>query len=126
MHPKHFIKKIILSSFCGAGIFLIMACSNSAYDSQQLVVSLRLDAPGEVEKILLSSPTPEGRDTLYKDQIGTQQTVRLQCPQKGEGTVQICVFTKQDTICSDQLYVEPGYRPLLKMEGKQLKVLRNF
>ncbi|GAB4403853.1 MAG: hypothetical protein OHK0053_28990 [Microscillaceae bacterium] len=103
-----------------------MTCSNRSFDSQQLIVSLRLDAPGEVEKILLSTQTSKGGDTLYKYQIGTQQTVRLQCPQKGEGTVQICVFTKQDTICSDQLYVEPGYRPLLKMEGKQLKVLRNF
>ncbi|NJL13648.1 MAG: hypothetical protein HC913_12015 [Microscillaceae bacterium] len=61
-----------------------MTCLVSSYDSQQLIVSLSLDAPEDVEKILLITQTPEGRNTLYKAQIGTPQNVQLQCPQKGK------------------------------------------
>ena len=40
---------------------------------------------------------------------------------KGEGTFKVCVYSLNDTICSEH-YVEGGYRPKLKCNAKSIDV----
>ncbi len=107
---------------------LLAACnSDLSYDKIEgfkygeiLVVILDLEDTLEIEKITLKSSHSKFIDSVSKKEIGNKKTIKLKCPQIGEGAFSVCVFTKKDTLCSKDSYVEGGYRPKLKLR-KDLK-----
>lgn len=120
--------KITLPVFFILTTILLTACNpDLSYDkiegfkySEILVVTLDIEDTLKIEKITLKSSYSKYTDSIIGKEIGNKKTIKLKCPQIGEGTFVVCVFTKKDTLCSKDSYIEGGYRPKLKLK-KDLK-----
>jgi len=107
----------------------LTACNSDekikGYKSNEiLVVKLEIEDNLPIEKITLHSSYRQFIDSISKHEIGNNKTIKLKCPQKGEGTFSICVFTNKDTICSKKSYIEGGYRPELKLKNKKFETVK--
>ncbi|MEQ1734138.1 MAG: hypothetical protein ABL940_10715 [Bacteroidia bacterium] len=91
-----------------------------------LVVTLDIEDDLTIEKITLHSSFGQYTDSISRKEIGKKKTIKLKCPQKGEGTFSICVFTDKDTLCSKGSYIEGGYRPRLKLKNNKFETLKWF
>lgn len=85
-----------------------------------LVVTLNIDDNVVIEKIILKSSFKNHSDSILKHEIGDKKIIKLKCPQKGEGTFSICVYTSKDTLCSQEEYCEGGYRPKMNLKEHRL------
>jgi hypothetical protein len=106
----------------------LTACSSDdkieGYKSHEiLVVKLDIEDDLPIEKITLRSSYGQFTDSISRQEIGNKKTIKLKCPQKGEGTFSICVFTNKDTICSKDSYIEGGYRPRLKLKNNKFETV---
>lgn len=109
----------------------LLSCKSSdkieGYKSNEiLVVKLDIEDDLTIEKITLRSSYGQFTDSILRKEIGNEKAFKLKCPQKGEGTFSICVFTNQDTLCSKGTYIEGGYRPRLKLKNKKFEMLEWF
>jgi hypothetical protein len=106
----------------------LTACNSDdkieGYKSHEiLVVKLDIEDDLTIEKITLRSSYGQFTDSILRNEIGNKKTIKLKCPQKGEGTFSICVFTNKDTICSKDSYIEGGYRPRLKLKNNKFETV---
>jgi hypothetical protein len=106
----------------------LTACNSDdkieGYKSHEiLVVKLDIEDDLTIEKITLRSSYGQVTDSILRNEIGNKKTIKLKCPQKGEGTFSICVFTNKDTICSKDSYIEGGYRPRLKIINNKFETV---
>ncbi|HRP90157.1 MAG TPA: hypothetical protein PKX92_08960 [Edaphocola sp.] len=107
----------------------LTACNSDekieGYTSHEiLVVTLDIEEDLTIEKITLRSSFGLYTDSILGKEIGNKTTIKLKCPQKGEGTFSICVFTNKDTLCSQDSYIEGGYRPRLKLKNNKFETLK--
>jgi hypothetical protein len=98
--------------------------NDSPHPSEFIIVNLKVEDDIEIFKIVLH--TDDGRDSITKEDIENKKEFELQAQQIGEGNFSICVFTKTDTLCSQDEYVEGGYRPKLILKNKKYEVLNSF
>ncbi|MBK8984434.1 MAG: hypothetical protein IPM38_19470 [Ignavibacteria bacterium] len=91
-----------------------------------LIVTLEIEDDTAIEKVTLQSSHGQFTDSILQNEIGNNKSIKLKCPQKGEGTFSICVFTKEDTLCSEESYAEGGYRPKLKLKDNKFETLEWF
>jgi hypothetical protein len=106
----------------------LTACNSDdkieGYKSHEiLVVKLDIEDDLTIEKITLRSSYGRFTDSILRNELGNKKTIKLKCPQKGEGTFSICVFTNKDTICSKDSYIEGGYRPRLKLKNNKFETV---
>jgi hypothetical protein len=109
-------------------VVALTACNSDdkigGYKSHEiLVVKLDIEDDFPIEKITLRSSYGQFTDSILRQEIGNKKTIKLKCPQKGEGTFSICVFTDKDTICSKDSYIEGGYRPRLKLKNSKFETI---
>jgi hypothetical protein len=107
----------------------VISCSSDSDEkiegyktNEIIVVTLDIKEQQGIEKVTLLSSG--NKDSILKREIGNRTTIKLKCPQKGEGVFSLCVYLSQDTICSKEGYVEGGYRPKLIFRDKTLKVVK--
>lgn len=86
-----------------------------------LVVTLDIEDDIDIEQVTLTSTG--GTDKVLGTQIDNRQKVKLKTPQRGEGTFSICVYTATDTLCSQNSYIEGGYRPKLRLKNNKFETL---
>ncbi len=120
---KIFLRLLVLISATA-----LTACNSDdkieGYKSHEiLVVKLDIEDDLTIEKITLRSSYGQFTDSILRNEIGNKKTIKLKCPQKGEGTFSICVFTNKDTICSKDSYIEGGYRPRLKLKNNKFETV---
>ena len=106
----------------------LTACNSDdkieGYKSHEiLVVKLEIEDDLTIEKITLRSSYGQFTDSILGKEIGNEKIIKLKCPQKGEGTFSICVFTNKDTLCSKDSYIEGGYRPRLKLKNNKFETI---
>jgi len=89
-----------------------------------LVVTLEILDDIDIDEITLTSNG--ATDKIKGDQIENKKKIKLKTPQSGEGTFKICVYTKTDTLCSQDSYIEGGYRPKLRLEDNKFETLEWF
>ena len=88
-----------------------------------LVVKIDIEDELKIEKITLRSSYGQFTDIILGKEIGNKKSIKLKCPQIGEGTYSICVYTDIDTICSNDSYIEGGYRPRLKLKNNKFETI---
>ncbi len=122
-------KRISKILFIATLTFLI-ACNSNTNEKIEglksfeiLVVTLDLETTNNIEKIILNKSQRQPADSILKFEIADKKTIRLKCPQQGEGTFSICVYTPNDTLCSQEHYVEGGYRPKLKLKNNKFETV---
>lgn len=122
------MRKIIFRLLVLIFVVALTACNSDdkieGYKSHEiLVVKLDIEDDFTIEKITLRSSYGQFTDSILRQEIGNKKTIKLKCPQKGEGTFSICVFTDKDTICSKDSYIEGGYRPRLKLKNSKFETI---
>jgi hypothetical protein len=86
-----------------------------------LVVTIDIVDNFDIEKITLTSTG--GTDEILGNKIENRQKIKLKTPQLGEGTFKICIYTKTDSLCSQDSYIEGGYRPKLRLKNNKFETL---
>lgn len=86
-----------------------------------LVVTIDIVDDFDIEKIILTSTG--GIDEILGNNIENRKKIKLKTPQFGEGSFKICIYTISDTLCSQGLYIEGGYRPRLRLKNKKFETL---
>jgi|SRR5690554_301275 len=86
-----------------------------------LVVTLEILDEIEINEITLTSSG--GTDKIKGSQIENKKKIILKTPQSGEGTFEICIYTETDTLCSQDSYIEGGYRPKLRLKNYKFEIL---
>lgn len=89
-----------------------------------LVVTLEILDDIEINEIILTSNG--ATDKIKGDQIQNKKKIKLKTPQSGEGTFKLCLHTKTDTLCSQDSYIEGGYRPKLRLKNNKFETLEWF
>ena len=122
------MRKIIFRILVLISATIIIACNSEdkieGYKSYEiLVVKLDIEDDLTIEKITLRSSYGKFTDSILIQEISNKKTIKLKCPQIGEGTFSLCVFTKKDTICSKDSYIEGGYRPRLKLKNNKFETI---
>jgi hypothetical protein len=122
------MSKIIFRLLVLISATALTACNSDdkieGYKSHEiLVVKLEIEDDLTIEKITLRSSYGRFTDSILRNELGNKKTIKLKCPQKGEGTFSICVFTNKDTICSKDSYIEGGYRPRLKLKNNKFETV---
>ena len=87
-----------------------------------LVVTLEILDDIKINKITLTSTG--GKDKINGDQIENRKKIKLKTPQNGEGTFKICIYTNTDTLCSQDSYIEGGYRPEVRIKNNKFETLK--
>lgn len=87
-----------------------------------LVVTLDIFDNFDVEKVTLTSTN--GTDEILGSKIENRNKIKLKTPQLGEGTFKICIYTTTDTLCSQDSYIEGGYRPKLRLKNNKFETLQ--
>ncbi|MNR00802.1 hypothetical protein D3C85_1165860 [compost metagenome] len=108
---------------------LLTSCNNDEKieglkPNEILVVTLEVLDNIEINEITLTSTG--GTDKINGDQIENKKRIKLKTPQSGEGTFKICVYAKTDTLCSQDSYIEGGYRPKLRLKNNKFETLEWF
>lgn len=90
-----------------------------------LVVTLEVADDSKIEKVILNSSYRHFNDSVFGSTIEDKSAIKLKCPQISEGTFSICVYTNKDTLCSDDYYIEGGYRPRLRLKNNKFETLNS-
>jgi hypothetical protein len=107
-------------------LILLTSCDSedkiNGYKSNEiLVVTIDIVDNFDIEKIILTSTG--GKDEILGKKIKNRQKIKLKTPQFGEGTFKICIYTTTDTLCSQDKYIEGGYRPKLRLKNNKFETL---
>ena len=86
-----------------------------------LIVTIDIIDDFDIEKITLTSTG--GTDEILGNKIENRRKIKLKTTQLGEGTFKICIYTKADTLCSQDSYIEGGYRPKLRLKNYRFETL---
>ena len=125
------MKKLIFKLLILISVITMISCNSDekieGYKSNEiLVVKLEIEDDLKIEKITLRSDYSQFTDSILQQEIGNKKTIKLKCPQKGEGTFSVCVYTKKDTLCSKDSYIEGGYRPQIKLKNNKFETVEWF
>ena len=92
------------------------------YKSNEIiVVTIDIVDDFDIEKITLTSTG--GKDEILGNKIEDRKNIKLKTPQLGEGTYTICIYTTTDTLCSQDSYIEAGYRPKLRLKNNKFETI---
>ena len=108
-------------------VFVFTGCDTDFkidnYKSNEiLAVTLEIEDDIEIEKVTLKSGDGKYSESISRFEFGEKKTLTLKCPQKGEGTFSVCAYTKSDTVCTEEIYAEGGYRLKLKLKANKIEV----
>lgn len=92
--------------------------------NETLIVTLYIADDIDVNQIILTSTG--GTDKILGSQINDKRKIKLKTPQLGEGVYSICIYTATDTLCSQDNYIESGYRPKLRLKNNIIETLEWF
>ena len=120
------MRKIGLYILTGLTLTVLTNCNNDEKieglkANEILVVTLEILDDIKINEITLTSTG--GTDKINGDQIENRKKIKLKTPQSGEGTFTICIYTKTDTLCSQDSYIEGGYRPKLRLKNNKFETL---
>lgn len=120
------MKKTLIHTFTVFIVGFLSNCNNDEKikglkSNEILVVTLNISDDFDIEKITLTSTG--GTDEISGSQIENREKVKLKTPQHGEGIFKICVYTPTDTFCSQDSYIEGGYRPKLRLKNNNFETL---
>ena len=120
------MKKIGLYILTALTLTVLTNCNNDEKikglkSNEILVVTLEILDDIKINEITLTSTG--GTDKINGDQIENRKKIKLKTPQSGEGTFTICIYTKTDTLCSQDSYIEGGYRPKLRLKNNKFETL---
>lgn len=123
------MKKIKVLAVIITTLIILTSCNSEdkieGYKSNQiLVVTINIIDEYDIDKITLSSTG--GRDEILGNEIENRHKVKLKTPQPGEGSFELCVYTTTDKLCSQEGYIEGGYRPKLRLENQKIELLEWF
>ncbi len=97
----------------------------TGYKSHEiLVVTLDIEDSVTFNKITLQSSYGKYTDSVLGKKVNNKRTIKLKCPQKGEGTFSLHVITNKDTLYYRGGYIEGGYRPRLKLKNKKIETVK--
>ncbi len=119
---------IILCILFALNNFIILSCSNNdtveEYTSREIVIiTLKIDDFKEVNKIeLIHNGTLM---TLLKPEFINKKEVKLKFPNSGEGTFKLCIETMTENICSNEAYIEGGYRPIILFKDNKIEFIKH-
>ena len=121
--------KILFSKITLFALTILTSCINDekieGLKSQEiLVVTLEIVDNIDIKEVVLISTG--GTDKIYGNQIDNKEKIQLKTPQSGEGTFSICVITLTDTLCSQESYIEGGYRPILRLKNSKFETIEWF
>lgn len=88
--------------------------------NETLIVTLYIADDIDVNQIILTSTG--GTDKILGSQINDKRKIKLKTPQLGEGVF----YTATDTLCSQDNYIESGYRPKLRLKNNIIETLEWF
>ncbi|MCX2743779.1 hypothetical protein OO013_07880 [Mangrovivirga sp. M17] len=88
-------------------------------DSFDVIVSLEVLNPEGINKIEFQ--TIENSETITSADLQNYKSISFGFNCKGEGLFKVCIYTNNDTICSEH-YVEGGYRPELTCTKDKIAV----
>lgn len=94
------------------------------YGYEILAIKLNIEDDVEIKKVILKSS--QGKDSILGHQIKNKSKIKLKTKLISEGTFTLCIITPTDSICSQESYVEGGYRPQLSFKDKKFYFLRQF
>jgi len=123
------MKRILLYILTIFTLIVLTNCNNDEKieglkSNEILVVTLEILDDIEINEITLTSNG--ATDKIKGDQIQNKKKIKLKTPQSGEGTFKICVYAKTDTLCSQDSYIEGGYRPKLRLKNNKFETLEWF
>ena len=123
------MKRILLYILTIFTLTVLTNCNNDEKieglkSNEILVVTLEILDDIEINEITLTSNG--ATDKIKGDQIQNKKKIKLKTPQSGEGTFKICVYAKTDTLCSQDSYIEGGYRPKLRLKNNKFETLEWF
>ncbi|WKZ76299.1 MAG: hypothetical protein QY303_05240 [Vicingaceae bacterium] len=123
------MKRILLYILTTFTLTVLTNCNNDEKieglkSNEILVVTLEILDDIEINEIILTSNG--ATDKIKGDQIQNKKKIKLKTPQSGEGTFKICVYAKTDTLCSQDSYIEGGYRPKLRLKNNKFETLEWF
>ncbi|MBA3900055.1 MAG: hypothetical protein H0X62_07585 [Bacteroidetes bacterium] len=104
------------------GILAVSLLFSCKQDST-LVVTVVLTDKDNVESLVLE--TPDCKEVISKDNFGKGKEVKLRCSYTRESTYNLCVYFRNDTICTFENYVSYGMRPKYEIEEGKLEVLKH-
>ncbi|MFN4123755.1 MAG: hypothetical protein ACK4GL_10690 [Flavobacteriales bacterium] len=76
----------------------------------------------KINEITLSSTG--GTDKINGAQIKNRKKIKLKTPQSRDETFKICIYTNTNTLCSQDSYIEGGYRPKLRLKNNKFETLK--
>ena len=123
------MKRIRLYILTSLTLIILTNCNNDEKikglrANEILAVTLVISDDIDVKQITLTSTG--GSDKILGNQIDNKRKVKLKTPQRGEGTYSICVYTATDTLCSQESYIEGGYRPKIRLKNNKFETLKWF
>ncbi len=107
----------------------ITCCTNSSRSTLKIgtgtdvQVLLEVEDSKEIHKITFQAG--DSLQTVLQSQLTSFDTILFSFDEEGEGTYKVCVYSINDTICTEQ-YVENGYRPKLKCTTNKIEVIDFF
>lgn len=121
------MKRIRLSILTSLTYIILTNCNNDEKikglrANEILAVTLDISDDIDVKQITLTSTN--GSVKILGNQINNKRKVKLKTPQHGEGTYSICVYTATDTLCSQESYIEGGYRPKIRLKNNKFETLK--
>jgi hypothetical protein len=110
-------------------VTMYIACNSEdkieGYQSGEIIV-VRLEIEDDIQFEKITLTTNHGTDSVLRSEIESRSVITLKCPQKGEGTFTICAYTNEDTLCSQEVYAEGGFRPRVKLKDSKFEVIEWF
>ena len=117
------MKKIIFNVLLIFSLITLTNCN----DYEKLVVTLEIEDNIDIKEITLKSKNGASKieiDKILGNKIENRKKIKLQTPHTGEGTFVICIFTQTDSLCSQENYIEGGYRPKLRLKNNKFQTIR--
>ena len=119
------MRKIIFNILLVFSLIILTNCN----DSEKLVVTLEIEDDIDIKEITLKSRSSASKiatDRILGNKIENRKEIKLQTPHEGEGTFVICIFTQKDTLCSQEYYIEGGYRPKLRLKNNKFQTITSL
>jgi hypothetical protein len=88
-------------------------------NGNDVIVSFEILDNNGIDKVVFRANGKS--EVVSSENLSNYSVVKFGFDGKGEGTFNICVYNKTDTICSEH-YVEGGYRPKLKYIDNRIDV----
>ena len=90
----------------------------------ELTVTLEVASETPLEAVVFYCGEEEYH--LERAEFEGKTNIKMTCELSGEGIFSICVTTDGKQFCSEDHYVESGYRPEILFEGKHFEITEHF